>query len=539
MLEIIDNRNGKIKQFNDTKTAMKAVEVSMNRIADGIGNAFRVSEKAVPKSFIAGLAFGGDVTAPIRSVLDGVSVAITLALNIVADTAVVTQEAMDAAKEHASNQAEYDLAVVEEDYSGYEMLYQLRNLIRQEPAKRLELFTLVEAMNGALGDYQAALARGLRLLEDRTRFRTQTASQVQTYRYKDMAFRIFRNDALQKYRAQFDLAARYVYLAAKAYDYETNLLGEDRRAGQFFLTSIIRSRAIGKILDGVPQTASGVGDPGLADAMARMKLNWTMALEGQLGFNNPQTETNRFSLKYEWFRCVDDATWEEVLRRHVVNDVLTYREFDRYCRVFQPHELTEPAIVIPVSTTINFGFNFFGRELAGGDSAYDSTNFATKVRAVGVWFGGYDDLQSSAGLSNTPRVYLIPVGYDVMRSPTGETGEIRTWKILDQKLPIPFPIGQADLGDPAWIPMVDTLSEEYAAIRRFSSFRAYHDTGEIIQSEMTMDSRLIGRSVWNTRWLLIIPAGTLHSDRQYGLEKFIEGVTDIRVFFQTYAYSGN
>ena len=48
-----------------------------------------------------------------------------------------------------------------------------------------------------------------------------------------MAFRIFRNDALQKYRAQFDLAARYVYLAAKAYDYETNLLGatRDGRAG--------------------------------------------------------------------------------------------------------------------------------------------------------------------------------------------------------------------------------------------------------------------------------------------------------------------
>ena len=43
-------------------------------------------------------------------------------------------------------------------------------------------------------------------------------------RYKDMTFRIFRNDALQKYRAQFDMAATYVYLAAKAYDYETSML---------------------------------------------------------------------------------------------------------------------------------------------------------------------------------------------------------------------------------------------------------------------------------------------------------------------------
>ena len=56
-----------------------------------------------------------------------------------------------------------------------------------------------------------------------------------------MAFRIFRNDALQKYRAQFDLAARYVYLAAKAYDYETNLLGGDNGAGREFLTDIVRA----------------------------------------------------------------------------------------------------------------------------------------------------------------------------------------------------------------------------------------------------------------------------------------------------------
>jgi RHS repeat-associated protein len=34
---------------------------------------------------------------------------------------------------------------------------------------------------------------------------------------------------------------------------------------------------------------------------------------------------------------------------------------------------------------------------------------------------------------------------------------------------------------------------------------------------------LIGRSVWNTRWLLIIPAGTLHNDRNEGIQRFING----------------
>ena len=44
-----------------------------------------------------------------------------------------------------------------------------------------------------------------------------------------MAFRIVRSDAIQKYRAQFDLAARYAYLAARAYDYETCLAPGDSK----------------------------------------------------------------------------------------------------------------------------------------------------------------------------------------------------------------------------------------------------------------------------------------------------------------------
>jgi hypothetical protein len=49
---------------------------------------------------------------------------------------------------------------------------------------------------------------------------------------------------------------------------------------------------------------------------------------------------------------------------------------------------------------------------------------------------------------------------------------------------------------------------------------------------------LIGRSVWNTRWLLIVPGGTLQSDANEGLRLFINGVSDIQIFFKTYAYSG-
>ena len=107
----------------------------------------------------------------------------------------------------------------------------LEQMIRNLKANEVELYSLIEGMRQASGNYLAAIARGQRILGDRTAFRQATAERVSNARYKDMAFRIFRNDALQKYNAQFDLAAKYIYLAAKAYGYETNLLHFDGLSG--------------------------------------------------------------------------------------------------------------------------------------------------------------------------------------------------------------------------------------------------------------------------------------------------------------------
>ncbi len=171
-----------------------------------------------------------------------------------------------------------------------------------------------------------------------------------------------------------------------------------------------------------------------------------------------------------------------------------------------------------------------------------------KVRSAGVWFSNYN----LSALSQTPRVYLVPAGADILRSPTGNTLATREWKVVDQKLPVPFPLGAGELmDDREWLP-VDTLSEEFAAIRRFSRFQAYPYSGTFNDTQTTTDSRLIGRSVWNTRWLLIIPGTTLLGDADEGLDTFIHGrlipngggardgngIVDIWIFFQTYAYSG-
>ncbi len=125
---------------------------------------------------------------------------------------------------------------------------------------------------------------------------------------------------------------------------------------------------------------------------------------------------------------------------------------------------------------------------------------------------------------------------------------------MDQRLPLPFPVSGPELdNNSGWIPTVDTIFDEMFQVRRHSDFRAYHDSGYLNESEINFDSRLVGRSVWNTRWLLIIPGQSLLYDPDEGLDTFIygplmpgtqdertgDGVSDIKIFFETYAYSGN
>jgi hypothetical protein len=553
--EITILESGKSQQ----ETLDTAIELSQggadlfDQAAKATRNLANAQSEWIPKNVTS---FGGDVMSVERGGMIVAGELFAQGFDAVADSFRALSLSHQHSKEIDSLQTQIDLTALKNGQLVTNELSQLKVLLLQSTSVQLELFDLKEALQQAAERCQVALASGQRLLEDRLRFRQQTAAQIQQYRYKDMAFRIFRNDALQKYRAQFDLAALYVYLAARAYDYETSLKkGDPRGPGSDFMTGIVRSHSLGVIEAGVPQIGPGGNlDAGLADPLAKMTNDW-IVLKGQLGFNNPQAETGRFSLRSELFRIqagsAGSKVWRDTLSRNVVPNLLDLAEFKRFCIAFQPQQPVEPALVIPFSTSINFGQNFFGWPAGGGDNTYDSTHFATKIRSVGVWFANYNNLN----MVNTPHVYLIPVGEDVLRSPSANTGDIREWKIFDQRLPVPFPLGAATLADPSWIPTEASPNGQFqnqlGDLRQYAELRAYHDSGNFNPSEISSDSRLIGRSVWNTRWLLIIPAGELLSDRNEGIQRFINGalradntrdgngVTDIKIFFQTYAYSGN
>jgi len=540
---------GELKLMDGLIATAKLAQIAAKRTADGMRKTFGTAKECVPDSMIVGMAGGGDVFAAVQCTIKSGENWVPFAVDILGDIANAAQVVLETGKNDIPRIAAINTALQGYKLEMFNLKGKLDAMVRQEPVVRAEVYANAEAVQQAERKYYQVLAQGQRTLAGLIAFRRNSAAVIQEYRYQDMAFRIFRNDALSKYRSSFEMAARYTYLAGTAYDYETNLLGTDSQSGQDFLTDIVKERSIGQIISGKPVA----GSRGLADPMGRMEQNFEV-LKGQMGFNNPQTETNRFSLRHELFRLEDteeaDETWQEVLRQHRVDDLWMIPQFRRYCRPFAPESAgPQPGIVIPFSTNVTFGLNFFGWPLGPGDSAYDPTHFATKVRGTGVWFADYDELP----LSNTPRVYMVPVGADVLRSPSATDFATREWTVVDQVLPVPFSIGESDVEEPGWLPLEDMLSGPFGDIRRFSSFRAFHYTEPFSDSEIISDSRLIGRSVWNTKWLLIIPGGTLLYDPEEGLDTFIEGqeipggdgerdgqgISDVKLFFQTYAYSGN
>ena len=263
-----------------------------------------------------------------------------------------------------------------------------------------------------------------------------------------------------------------------------------------------------------------------------------------------------FSLRHDLFRIFDgedgDDAWKTALRKHLVEDLNSVPEFRRYCQPLAGSTAAkEPGLVIPFSSAIAHGYNFFGRPITGGDSSLDSTYYATHIASAGVHFENYD----RKVFANTPVAYLVPVGEDRMRA-VGDPNAVLSWKVVDQTLPAPYAIGSTKLDDPDWAPLLtgDTGGNDVGArIRKHPSFRAYYGAKDEEPGDGSLDcTRLIGRSAWNTRWLLIIPAGALNADRDAALAAFIggvdqnrdgqleyEGVSDIKIGLKTYSASGN
>ena len=425
-------------------------------------------------------------------------------------------------------------------------------------SSKTDMVNAYQALQAAQSRVESIIAEVEGIIDERTLARVQAVDSITKQRYSDMFFRLARNNALSRYSAQFDLAQKYAYLAAQAYDYETGLLSSDPKSGDAFIARIVGARTLGEFdAEGKPTVASDAvkGDGGLAAILAEMSENW-LVLKPRLGINNPQPYATWFSLRHDLFRIYGgedgEKSWRKELRKYMVDDLNAIAEFRHYCQPLSgSKEKKEPGLVIPFQSFIGHGYNFFGEELAGGDSALDSTYFATHIAAAGVHFEGFDDTV----LAKTPVAYLVPVGEDRMCA-AGDPETVLSWKVVDQTIPAPYAIGSAHLNDPDWTPLFDGATggnDIGARIRRHPSFRAYYGKEGEAPSDSSLDcTRLVGRSAWNTRWLLVIPAGSLGSDREAALGAFVngvdsnrdgkldfKGVRDIKIGLRTYSTSGN
>ena len=542
--------------------------------SDAIDDAYEAAVDATPDTFVAGMAVGGDVAKPAKIVYSTLQIGLKAGLaasRIIAEASVGGSEIA----------ADREIARIEIDNVGTAeaYLYEKEAILELEAefndlrSNFYEINDRIQTLSDAKGDLLTLMADGNALQKEREIFRQRASAVIQGFRTRDAAFRIFRNEKLERYKTLYDLAARYTYLAAKAYDYETGLLHTDK--GKSFLSRIVQSRSLGVMQDGIPQFAgSNTGDPGLSSVLAEMGADWS-TLKGRLGFNNPDTYGTTVSMRGEKFRVLPGAdgadNWRDLLETFHHDNLLSDKDVATHCmQINNGDGLPVPGLIIEFGTVIQDGLNLFGKPLAPFDSYFSPTSFANKIHAVGIAFDGYRGMSDSSnnnsavvgaggnspaspgggvldpqGLSATPYVYLIPVGLDSMRSPPlGDVSVVRTWNVQDVAIPLPFNIGGSGYSTKALWQSEDSLSEEMFSVRKHQAFRAAPSADAFMDNprffpENQTNNRLIGRSVWNSKWKLVIPGRALLNDPDEGLDRFIRTVKDIQIHFRTYSYSGN
>lgn len=470
--------------------------------------------------------------------------------------------------EKAMRELEIGLLTLQRRAEIVDMLSEINRMVNSEPEARAAVFDAVQTMRAASDRVRHVLGRGMAVLEERVAFNTRVASTTSLQRYQDFTFRVFHHEAIRKYESAFELAQRYAYLAAKAYAYELNLPEGHPAHPQPVLSAMLRERSLG-ILD--PQHAHLPG-PGLSGLLAELKVNFD-SLKSQMGLLDPANEIYTFSLRSglhrigttprvhnDWLSALEEYRVEDLWNYEFIHEGVNHGYiFRRFCRPFIAESAgPQAALVIPFTSTIQAGKNWFGHPLAGGDSTFNSTYYSTKIRSVGVRFNGYNTML----LSHTPQVYLVPVGMDRMFYPHSPVLDYRSWNVVDQRIPAPLSVGARQLEDPDWQPFSGSVNGLFEEIRKFSSFRAYHDAGGWTTDQMLVNSRHIGRSVWNTQWVMIIPSVSLRSDsgnNQSGIDTLIYGaplpgfnqqtagtvnrdqygIRDIELLIQAYSFSGN
>jgi hypothetical protein len=286
------------------------------------------------------------------------------------------------------------------------------------------------------------------------------AAKVQKNRYQDMVFRLSRNEAMSKYQSAFNHAARYAWLAASAYD----LRDQPRPrtpGGTRHLARPDRQGTPARPLErtGEPQ----IGQGGLAEILRQLNGNFQV-LKGQLGINNPQSETGKISLRQSCSASAlpgnvasDGDRWKDATSTRASSPDLTKaiagvrpldcRPFVHTCGGPQPGIGHPFHPLAPSSSPVNF----FGQPLIAGDHSLQHRQFRhqdPRLRGLAGRLQRGGPVHIATRLPRADRQRL-PAAFHRRRA------DPRLWSVVEQRIPTPFVINQSRSHSPGFIPTLE------------------------------------------------------------------------------------
>ena len=497
---------------------------------------------------IAGMAAG-----PIVDATSGVRAAALMA-GVQAARAIMTQAALAGdmvalerrgAQELVRMDANLALVQNRQQLGDQSRVDELERHLRQEALLRNELYRRHDTLVAAVAAYRSTREAAQRLSTERNRVRTRMGADLEQLRYREMAFRLLRSEAADRYRTQFDAAQLDVLMLARQLDFETNYaLGSRDRGRLLALTEeVVRTRTLGEMTNEGPSPSTG-GLAGILHALRREYDDYETARGVRVpGMERLDIRRGLFGLSRDSEDVAtgmsDDAVFRERLRGYVVPSIEHAPTVAGCCRDVPAGHV----LVLPFATPllVNGGnlYNHFGwLKGTGDDDGFNNSRTGTALASVRVVLYNYPPL-----LNAGPLAYLYPAGLDLFRgrgSGDGPGTNIRSWNIA---LGGGEEVQRGPVGDePGWSPFVEGRAQSSWWTR----------SRDLIPFEMVVESypnapdervtrQHYGRSVYNTQWYLIVPMrGLLPEETDTG--KIVDvllgdsGISNIHVVFGTRAY---
>ena len=511
-IRLLVDRAGNTKTLNESILEKRRLQGAAEAVSRMSLTAARMAETIIPRGagLIGGLAVGAwvDAFGPLRvaALAAGHSVSeIKLASSLRLQIGALGEQN---AKEMLHLATEVERVQLGHELSRTALVQRLEELVRLEPQNRLAVLLRIEALQQAIESYRNTCEQAYRLLQERHRRRTFAELAAERLRYRDMAVRLLREDAVERYRRAFEEAQMEVHLLVRQYDFETSYAPNDPRlrAPELY-ERVLHARALrGGTKRG---TRNGLREI-VEDVEAAHKDFRKTAGVPKRYIEIADLHQGLFRLDY----FSDEpspraAQWRHGLVAHIYDGIDAFPDLEGCCVDLERKR--GPFLIVPFETPLtlsaNNEYNHFGYLIDannGPQSGFRNTYTGSVVEGIRVHFHDYP----AAQLVAHPKAYLVPAGEDLFRSPSipgreHEPPHVRSWTIASGvKAPATPEFG----GETAYGSLLWGKRQATEIAVEYRGRRTGHPS---VKSDDTLTRQHYGRSIHNTRWYLIVPIGAL------------------------------